>query len=158
MKISIKEFIRNGKFGPIEIGESKHVIVEALGAPDSDNDMGENGCILLYGWYELFIDCKDILYSIQNDNYDSDLPATYEYQNGEIEIDSWFLDSTKGQDIESIAEEIRNEGIRLEKVEYYGRMVLKAQSGVIIDFNEEKNERGKRELLGFRYWPTASIA
>ena len=158
MIISLKEFIRNGQFGPIEIGESKHAIVGALGEPDSDNDMGENGCILRYGWYELFIDSKDSLYAIQNDNYDSGLPETYEFRNEKVEIDSWFMNFTQGQDIESISKQIRNEDITVEEVEYYGRVVLRAQSGLIIDFTEEENECGKRELLGFRFWPAASIA
>jgi len=59
--LSIKEFIKTGKFGEVRIGMSKDDVINFLGAPDSDNDIGVSGSILLYAWYELFINMKTYL-------------------------------------------------------------------------------------------------
>ncbi|MBB3166835.1 hypothetical protein [Simiduia aestuariiviva] len=153
MKLSIEEFVKTGKFGPVQIGMSKPEIIEFLGEADSDNDMDQNGSILIYGWYELFINSEDRLYSIQNDNYDPKYPETYIFQNSKFEIDPWILNNSTCQNIESISSKLKNSGIRFCLEEYYGRIVIKADSGVIIDFEEDENEIGLRELIGIRYWP-----
>ena len=153
MNISIKEFLKTARFGEIRIGDTKERIIRSLGEPDSDNDMGANGCILMYGWYEFYIDNEGYLYAIQNDNYDPTEPETYQYKSGIIEIDYWFLNSKGNQDISSISELLKSEHIEAKRTEYYGREVIETKAGIIIDFEEEINKNGKRNLLGFRYWP-----
>ncbi len=153
MKISIEEFVKTGNFGPINIGMSKADIIGCIGAPDSDNDMGENGFILIYAWYELFINHEDKLTSIQNDNYDPKNPESYTFENEKIEVDPWFLNDVLNQTIESVSKLLKSSGVNFDLADYYGRSVIKVDSGVIIDFSEEKNQNGVRELSGIRYWP-----
>jgi len=132
---------------------SKESVIKHLGQPDSDNDMQENGCILLYSWYEFFFDHKNKLHSIQNDNYAPSDAASFEFKNEAIEIDSWFLNSTPNQTLESILNLLNAKNIDSALVNYFGRNVIKVNSGVIVDFDEEKNSDGVRELIGIRYWP-----
>jgi hypothetical protein len=111
MILSIKEFIKTGKFGEVRIGMSKEDVINRLGIPDSDNDIGANGSILLYAWYELFLNHENILVSIHNDNYDPTDKASYEFENEKIKIDSWFLNNTENQTTETVSTILKNEGI-----------------------------------------------
>jgi len=153
IEISIKEFIRTGEFGPVKLGMNKNEVVSLIGEPESDNDMGKTGSILLYAWYELFFDHEHVLKSIQNDNYRPDDPESYEFSNAKFRIDSWILNSDRTQTIESVENLLNIEGIDCEKQFYYDRYVLRAKSGVIVDFSDEENERGIKWLVGVRYWP-----
>ena len=153
MKISIEAFLESGKFGPLDIGSSKDKAISILGNPDSNTDIGENGSILQYAWYELFFDNEYRLYSIQNDNYDPKDIATYSFRNENIEIDYWFLNEVENQSIGDIANLLDTKGMVYEIIDYYGRDVIKLASGVVVDFDEEVNEYGVRSLIGIRYWP-----
>ncbi|MBB3168600.1 hypothetical protein [Simiduia aestuariiviva] len=153
MLIRILDFIKTGKFGPVEIGMSKAKVLEVLGPPDDDTDLDGPGSILLYAWYELFFDPDGILKSIQNDNYNPKDTGTYFFENEKFSIDPWFLNEVQEQNIESISRLLSDNGIKFEIVDYYGRNVLKVNSGVIVDFDEDENENGIKELIGVRYWP-----
>lgn len=151
MIISIEKFIRTGCFGLIEVGEDKNYLVEVLGKPDSDNDMGKNGTIVLYGWYEFYFDTNDILYAIQNDNYDPSDSGTFSFENEKFKVNSWILNSRQNQTIETISEKLDSKKIKHSLIMYYGREVIKTGSGIIIDFDE--NLAGPNQLIGIRYWP-----
>ena len=153
MIISIEEFLRSGEFGPVVIGMSKEEVIEYLGQPDSDNDIDKSGSILLYSWYEFFFNNENKLYSIQNDNYDSTDASSFEFKNESIEIDSWFLNNTRNQSIDNIIELLSLKKIDYSVIDYFGRNVIKLTSGVVVDFDEEKNTHGVKELIGIRYWP-----
>ncbi len=153
MKISIEEFLKTGKFGPFGIGSQKDFVISTLGEPDCDTDLGETGSILLYAWYELFFNHDSELNSIQNDNYDPCDKQTYSYKNEKFEIDSWFLNGVENQSINDISEVLSSKGMKYEIIDYYGRHAIKLKSGVVVDFDEEENERGINALMGIRYWP-----
>ncbi|MFC1750943.1 hypothetical protein ACFL2V_19295 [Pseudomonadota bacterium] len=153
MKIYIKDFIKIGCFGPVKIGMPKEEVLEYLGEPDSDNDLDETGSILLYARYELFFNHENILWSIQNDNYDPKEPVSFKFENDSVEIDSWFLNQDKGQTIDSVSKLLNEQNVKYSIVEYYGRKVIKAESEVVVDFSDEENETGIHELIGLRYWP-----
>ena len=153
MKISIEEFLKTGRFGPLELGASKDKALSVLGAPDCDTDLGSTGSILLYAWYELFFNNEDRLHSIQNDNYDPSNIKTYSFQNEKIEIDSWFLNEVENQTIDDISKILNAKSLQYELIDYYGRDALKLESGVIVDFDEVENENGIKPLLGLRFWP-----
>ena len=153
MKISIKNFIKTAKFGPIEIGISKEKAIQVLGKPDSDNNLGETGSILLYGWYELFFNHENTLHSIQNDKYNPNASETYEFKNEVFKIDSWFLNHRKNQTIDEISKLLYSSDIDHSVINYYGRNVIITSSNVVIDFSDDENELGVRELIGIRYWP-----
>ena len=153
MIISIKDFLKTARFGGIKIGASKACIIRAFGMPDSDNNMAENGCILLYGWYEFFINNEDHLYAIQNDHYDPTTPETFQFKSDEITIDPWILTSMENLDISSLVERLAQEKIEAKTTGYFGREVIETKTGIVIDFDEEIAHPGTRNLLGFRYWP-----
>lgn len=153
IEVSIKEFIRTGDFGPVKLGMSKDEVIDLLGNPDSDNKIRKTGSILLYSWYELFFDNEKVLKSIQNDHYQPNLPNTYKFSNAKFRIEPWILNADETQTIDSIAHRLKDVGIDYEKEFYYERYVLRAKSGVIVDFDDEENNNGIRRLIGVRYWP-----
>jgi hypothetical protein len=153
MKISIREFIDTGSFGPLKLGATKQQTLSLFGKPNDDADLGATGSILLYAWYELFFNHEDILHSIQIDNYDPNDKESYYFKNKKIEIDSWFLNEVCNQNLESVSKILDQADITYEKIDYYGREALKAQSGVVVDFQDEENYSGVKELIGLRYWP-----
>lgn len=77
------------------------------------------------------------------------------YKNEKIEIDSWFLNGTTNQTIESVSLILKEAEIGVSIKEYYGRPAIFASSGVVVDFHEEENEQGIKALLGVRYWSKA---
>ncbi len=135
------------------MGMTKQEIIQVLGQPDSDNDCGKRGWILLYSWYEFFISRDNKLFAIQNDNYDPQNRDSYSFKNELIEIDSWFLNADDNKSLNEIAELLKSKEIKHNIDDYFGRSVIKAESGVIIDFSDEENESGLRELIGIRFWP-----
>lgn len=153
MNISIEEFLETGKFGPLSLGVSKEETISLLGEPDSDNDLGETGSILLYAWYELFFNQEELLHSIQNDNYVPSDKQSYSFKNDKIVIDSWFLNDTENQSLSDISKILDGRRMRYKVIDYYGRDVIKLKSGVVIDFDEEENEYGIKALIGIRFWP-----
>jgi len=153
MKISIEEFLRSGKFGLVDLGASKDQVLSLLGEPDSDNDLGDTGSILLYAWYEFFFNHEDRLHSIQNDNYDPSDRSSYEFKNDTFEIDPWFLNETRNQSIAGISKILDQKGLKYNVIDYYGRNAIKLESNVVVDFDEEENESGVKALIGIRYWP-----
>lgn len=153
MKISIEEFLRTGKFGPVALGESKDQVLSMLGKPDSDNDLGETGSILLYSWYEFFFNNECRLHSIQNDNYEPNDKSSYSFKNSTFEIVPWFLNETTNQSIADVSKILDNQGLEYDVIDYYGRDAIKLKSGVVVDFDEEENESGIKALIGIRYWP-----
>ncbi|BDY04671.1 hypothetical protein [Ferrimonas sp. YFM] len=153
MKIRIEEFLKSGRFGPLELGTSKDLAIASLGEPDCDADLGKTGSILLYGWYELFFNRENQLHSIQNDNYDPSRKESYLFKNEKIEIDPWFLNEALNQCIGDISRALEEKGMEYEVIDYYGRDAIKLKSGVVIDFDEEENDCGIKALTGIVLWP-----
>lgn len=155
MKVSIQAFLRNGKFGGVEVGMSKHTVLNLLGEPSSDHSLGETGSILLYSWYEFFFDDEDILNYIQNDSYNPEDIDSYQFQNEKFEVDAWFMDGSKNQGIDEVKKRLDQENFEYRVEEYYGREIIKLASGVVVDFDDCENSHGIKELTGIRYFSDA---
>ena len=93
MIIEIKQFIKIGKFGPVEIGMPKDKVLELLGPPDGEISCGKPTTGIHYSYYEFFFDPNKNLKGIQNDNYNPAYPENVEFKNDIFEIDPWFLRS-----------------------------------------------------------------
>lgn len=132
---------------------TKQDVIQLLGEPDDVAFMGKNCRILRYSWYEFFINKDDRLYTIQNDNYSPLNSDSYIFSNEKIEIDSWFLNEKKHQDIDVISKLLISKDIKFNVEDHWGREVIKSKSGVIIDFDDDENESGGKVLIGIRFSP-----
>lgn len=165
-KIKISEFLRTGKFGSVTIGDSPETIMQKLGKPDGYgpfNERNKRAKHIHYGKYEFFImDGK--LDAIQNDRYDPNYPHLMEYQNELIQIEVEFLKANRVKVLSEIKTELNNFNIPYTIIDYWGRKALKTISGVVIDFNDEKEIENEidlvkidniedYELIGIRYFP-----
>ena len=158
MRVSIKEFIKTGIFGKARIGISKHKILDMFGQPDSDDYLNSDKSIVLYGRYEFFFNSEGMLSAIQNDNYDIRFPENAEFSNEKFSIDPWFLRSHSIQTYKDIKQHLLKESIEYQQISYWGRFVIKANSGVVIDFSEEPEILDDRLLVGIRYFPDFDTA
>ena len=154
MLINIKQFALTGDFGPIKIGENKNSVLNILGKPDDEADLGSSGSEIIFAWYELFLDSNEELFAIQIDNYVSEDPETYNFENDKFKIEPWLMTSPKAPSYNDVIVLLKSEGVSFDEFEYYERSCIKLESDVVIDFHEEPKAVGLRPLLGFRYWPT----
>ncbi len=98
--------------------------------------------------------CKDT-----DRNIESDLKS--HQLNNKDELSSNLHSKTEGETpllVVTSRENLPLNGIycsycEMKLAAYWDRKVIKAASGVIIDFDDEENESGGRELIGIRYWP-----
>ena len=132
---------------------AKNQVSTSLGKPDCDTDLGDTGSILLYAWYEFFFNHENNVYSIQNDNCDPKDKESFCFKNDVFEIEPWLLNGEKNQTIESVKALLQKNLLEYKIIEYYGRNAIKLESGIVVDFDEEKNENDEFELLGIRFWP-----
>lgn len=162
-KIRISKFLRTGRFGPVKIEDSKAEVIRKLGKPDGEIQVKKPFIGIYYGRYEFFFDGSG-LRSIQNDHFNPGFPDSMEFSNREIHIDPEFLRADKMKKLNEIESELIKHKIPYKYLEYWGRMVLKMESGVVIDFNDEKwdenedsttkiNNPQEYELIGIRYYP-----
>ena len=152
MIVNFKHFFKTGQFGTVELGDSIETVIEVLGDPDGKTHLGDTGVILTYGWYEFFFIHTGKLHSIQNDNYIPSNKNTFTFKNNNVEFDTWFFNATENQSIEKVSQLFDKNEMEYQAVDYYGRMAMKLNSGIIIEFAEENNQSDVRELVGFRYW------
>ena len=162
-RIKISEFLKTGKFGTVAIGDSAETIMQKLGTPDGYSKINKRTKHIHYGKYEFFIiDGK--LDSIQNDHYDPKYPNEMEYENELIKIEVEFLKANKIKLLSEIKTELNKSNISYSLIDYWGRKGLKTSSGVVIDFNDEKEIQNEinlvkidsienYELIGIRFFP-----
>ena len=162
-RIRISEFLRTGRFGPVKIEDSKAEVIRKLGVPDGEILVKKPLTVIHYGRYEFVFEEKG-LQSIQNDHFNPEFPDSMEYSNKKIHIDSEFLKADKVKKLNEIESELIRYEISYKCLEYWGRKVLKTESGVVIDFNDEKWDENvnttpkidvpqEYELIGIRYFP-----
>lgn len=144
--ISLKEFLKTGKFGNIEIGVStKQDVIALMG---EGYDFGDCGIIQIikYGWYEFFYWTESqLVQGIQNDHLLFDCSNHQEmihYENAQVKLDTWFLSANQHITFAEITTILEQEGIayQLAKHRYEGALEhIQIESGVTIDFVDEKD-------------------
>lgn len=142
--IELKNFIKTGDFDKIKVGIStKQDIIDLMGRDYDLGDCGETQ-IIKYGWYEFFYRTEsEIVFAIQNDHLQFDCSnhkEMIEYQNENIKIDNWFLQTNKNIKFSEIIRILESEKIEyeLEKQNFDEALVyLKLQNGITIDFTNE---------------------
>lgn len=172
IKIKISDFIRTGNFGTVSIGDSPEAIIKKLGTPDGFgliNERNKREKHIHYGQYEFFI-VDEKLNAIQNMNFNPEYPHRMEYQNQLFKIEVGFFKPNRKILLNEVKIELKNLNISFKIIDFFGRKAIKTDSGVVIDFNNEKiveieNEMDfvkienieEYELLGFSYWPNIDL-
>lgn len=170
--IKITEFLKTGKFGSVTIGDSPEIIIQKLGKPDGYgpfNKRNKRAKHIHYGKYEFFI-LDDKLDAIQNINYDPEYPHLMEFQNDLFQVELGFYQANRIKLMSEVKIELNRNKISYSVINYWGRKALKTNSGVVIDFNDEKvieiekemnyvkiDNIDDYELLGFSYWPNIDL-
>ncbi len=161
--IKITDFLKTGKFGSVEIGDSTEDVIKKLGKPSGTMNLREPYTGIHYSMYEFVFD-ESGLSSIQNDHFNPKGPSMMEFSNEKIQIDPEFLKADKIKTFCDIESHLIKLNLTYSKVENCDRMVLKMASGVFFDFYNDdwdamdddfnKLEDYKNsELIGIRYYP-----
>lgn len=155
MKISIKSFIKSGKFGPVQIGMRREAVISHLGEPDGRIAVTEPQTGIAYGRYEFFFDEAGRLYAIQNDNFNPRYPELTHYRNEHFQIDPWFIGATTAITLGEVEKMLAAEATPFRRIEYWGRTVIKIESSdMIIDFDGDIADIRQKSLTGIRLWKT----
>jgi hypothetical protein len=161
--IDVLNFLKTGDFGDAKIKDSKETVIRKLGNPDGHIKLTNPLIGIHYGNYEFVFDGEG-LRSIQNDNFNSEYPDSMEFSNEMFLVESGFLKSDKTIKLGEIKLELEKVNISYKIVDYWERKVLKTESGVIIDFNDEEWDKSSEsmvkildmneyEFIGIRYYP-----
>lgn len=162
--IELTDFLKTGKFGPVELGDSIETVREKLGEPnDSHAGNVKSNTSLVYTRYEFFFS-ENQLYFIQNDHYDPKHPEYMEFSNELISIDPGFLKADRVKKFGETLDILRDLDIPHQTIDYWERKAIKTRGGVVIDFLEEEwsdkandwvkiEDHLQRPLIGFRYSP-----
>ena len=156
MKISLKDFVLTGLFGPVTIGMPIDEVTSILGEPTFRRETQWDFKFINYGWYEFFF-FEDSLYSIQNDNvYNPYLfqPELYEFRNLHFEIDPWLFRTRPWHTFTTTIQLLGEARIPYHLEDYYGRTLIWLASKVYFDF--EADEGDDPPIIGIRYYPNSS--
>ncbi|CAL2101535.1 conserved protein of unknown function [Tenacibaculum sp. 190130A14a] len=142
--IELKNFIKTGDFDKIKVGTStKQDVIDLMGNDFDFGDFGETQ-IIKFGWYEFFYWTEsEIVFAIQNDHLQFDCSnhnEMIEYQNENIKIDNWFLQTNKNIKFSEVIQILKSEKIQyeLDKQNFDGALeYLKLQNGLTMDFDNE---------------------
>jgi hypothetical protein len=159
--IHLNQFLRTGKFGTVEFGDSMQTVVEKLGVADGTLNLGKGLKGLHYSRYEFVFDPEE-LFSIQNDHFKPEYPQLMEFENDTVRIDPGILRADAVKTPQDIAHRLRELDIAFARVKYFDRVALKTMGNVILDFDDEKwsDEEGdwgkiepeeNRPLIGIRF-------
>ena len=159
IKISLKDFVLKGDFGPIKVGMHRDEVVDILGEPGGAQDFGTGYSGLIYGWYEFFYytDTKK-LSSMQNDHLQADCSNHKEcifYKNNSFETDIWFLEAERDFTYSEVKEILSKEKIPYLEVDKTDFIELKFESEVTMGFEHfvESANHEDPVLNGIRYFP-----
>jgi hypothetical protein len=144
--ISLKNFLRTGNFGFVEMGMKKEEVIAILGKPFCENEIND-GIALLYGWYEFYFwNENQQLFAIQNDSLQ--FKNCLHFENQHFKLDTWFLQAGKMPTLQRVKQILDNTHIKYTEEEQYELHILTLESGVTIDFEIEKGY----VLNGIRYF------
>lgn len=144
VKLSLKEFIRNGKFGAISINSTKEELVNMLGEDYDFADCGDIH-IIKYGWYEFYYRKEtEKIMGIQNDHLPADCVNHHEMinlENNYCTLDKWFLKENNNITFGEIIKLLKEENIPYEIVpinQTLNQNIIKCiNSDVTFDFVNE---------------------
>lgn len=162
-EINISDFLQTGKFGMVEINDSKDTVIKKLGEPDGNIKVSKHYRGVHYSMYE-FMFLNDRLKSIQNDHFDPQNPDLTEYENDIFKLNSEFLKADRVKTMSDIKLDLDRFNIEYKVIDYWGRKAIKTSRGVVVDFNDEKwsdkesdyvkiQNQNEFELIGIRYHP-----
>ena len=144
--VNLRDFIVNGKFGPVELGMTIEQVIDILGEPEGQTDYYNGHSEIYYAYYEFFYLTESrILYGIQNDHL-----ATFPniktgrvnnkrdicFSNDKFTIDTWFLKKNRYMVFKEVVDRLISEGIDFtvdRESENY--RVIKFTSGLDMDFD-----------------------
>jgi hypothetical protein len=134
--IFLKDFIKNGNFGKIKIGQDKNDVINYLGN-NYNKGIFDKTYILKWGTFEFFFwNENNKLYGIQNDsiNYHEEIN-----DDKTINFDMWFL--FKGITLQETKNNLIKENIEFKQEkykDYYEQIILKNK--ICLDFTNETME------------------
>ena len=163
LEINIIDFLKTGKFGPVEINDSISTVMQKLGAPDGKINLSSPYKGIHYSMYE-FVFNNNKLDSIQNDRFNLEYPELTEFENDTFKLHPSFLKADRIKTMKDIMAKLDQLIIEYRCFDYYGRKAIKTIGNVVIDFNDEvwsdaQNDFVKiecienAELIGIRYFP-----
>ena len=142
--IYLKEFIKTGKFGTLEINFStRDDILNLMGDGYDHGDFGTTQ-IIKYAWYEFFYNSEDkLLTGIQNDHlqYDcSNHEDMFMFENSIVRIDPWILKPNENVTFIEVIEHLEKDGVKfkISRHGYVGALdYIELDNGVTLDFDDE---------------------
>lgn len=160
VSICLKDFIKTGNWGSIQLGHSTMDEVIRLMGSGFDQADAYDTLIIRYGWYEFFFWKKTkILYAIQNDQlaYDCDNHAEITLvETGQISLDTWFIEENK-IGLQEVLLYLKDEQIPYRYTKETDYVKLICASGVSLEFSKDLQfigEASPREgiLTAIRYF------
>ena len=148
IKISLKEFILTGLFGPVKLGMTKEEVIKHLGEPDCEGDYNKGFGGLVYSRYEFFYNQADkIINGIQNDHL---MVAGGNKKKNKIwhkeaivfesqffYVDLWFLRVGRNFNYEEVVDILKKDDISFElKYNQFIGHYIQFDSGVYMDFQD----------------------
>ena len=95
VQVNLFNFINNGEFANIKVGQTKEWIINNFPDPDYINDMGDNMFIWQYGTIEFHFD-GEMLFLIFCDNF-------HKFNAGKtIDLEKWIFKSTNHLTLEKV--------------------------------------------------------
>ncbi len=137
--ISLKEFLKTGMLGNIQIGKStKQDVINLFGEDYDFADCGYDQ-IISYGWYEFFYHTdSELVFGFQNDHLSADCYNTDDisYQNNQVKIDTWFIKPLKVITVSEVESHLKQLAIHftLQENTYDKSPEFKLENGISIDF------------------------
>jgi len=153
LTLSLLDFFRTGKLGPIHLGMARAAVLDILGRPDNwsvaVNDDGQPA-IFMYGDVEFYFDGSDTLTCLRADNFDV-------LSGGDgLRLDSWL--PRRGMALHQVEEQLTLQGIGYQRTRRPSdppdMMIIQLTSGVELGFQspdeavfvlESISRRGGRE-------------
>lgn len=144
LSISLKDFIKTGRFGGFTLGTAIDEVIEAFG-DDHDAHDSDDTQIIKYGWYEFFYwtDSREI-FGIQNDHLQADCANHADmifFSNDKWTIDVGFLKENENITFRQVIQLLEEERIAyVIEPAYHGsdeNNIRCVDSGVTFDFVNE---------------------
>ncbi|WP_242394709.1 hypothetical protein [Anaeromyxobacter oryzisoli] len=135
VRISLKELLLTGRFGPVELGMARAAVAAALGPPDDEGYFRKRVAqVWKYGSIELHFDRDDAVFLIHSDDDSLDAP-----QGGRnVDLDPWIISSALRRD--AALAELSRAGMPCTTTEYAWNAntdEVRTASGVALLFEGE---------------------
>lgn len=150
LMVSIEEFARTGRFGPIQLGVTRDTLRSIIGYPDcwsgSDANSLETASIWKFGDIEFYFDVCDRLYMVYADNFD--VPSG----GNAFSIEPWVVRMCCDVDVFKDALRSGQITFSVETLPSYlpGQIEIKTIGDVVFRFQiEAKDEFDRLGLLAF---------